>query len=119
MSAILLAILLATPSVQIRNPSECSILPAALQLPCARETRAGRPFVIQDAQVQPQDSAIVGRVGVPAWPEPASVIAPVPNDERSARAAERTASATETLATVAVVELILVIGLAITFFVVR
>lgn len=107
MSTILLATLLAMSSVQIRNPAECSTLPVDQQRICTQEIRAGRAY---DAQGFDSFQA-------PVASQPASQPLGPSLEERKTVAAERTASATETIATVGVISLSLSIIVGIIIFV--
>lgn len=102
---ILLASLLAMSSVQIRNPSECSSLPVDQQRICTHEIRAGRAYEVQDFDGGFRDPAPTPQAQVASQPP-----TPGPSlEERKVLAAERTASATETIATIQVIALCMTI----------
>lgn len=118
MSTILLATLLAMSSVQIRNPAECSLLPVDQQRICTHEIRAGRAYDSQDFNGL-QDPPPVPQAQVasqPASQYPAPAHGPS-LEERKTVAAERAASATETIAMVHVISLSLSIIVGIIIFV--
>lgn len=108
MPTILLATLLAMSSVQIRNPADCSTLPPDQQRICTHEIRAGRAYESQD---------FGGYQNPPIASQPASQPLGPSLEERKTVAAERAASATETIATVGVVSLSLSIIAGIIIFV--
>lgn len=99
----LLATLLAMSSVQIRNPAECSTLPPNAQRICTQEIRAGRAYESQDFNGL-QEPAPVQAVATSQPVSQPSASGPS-LEERRVLAAERTASATETIATIQVIAL--------------